>query len=68
MGVQTHVALPINLRFRGTLVGALEDHAPAKGKVRKAGRGERRQTSTTDLFVPVSWPLRVRVLTTTRAV
>ena len=34
-------------------------------EVRKTGRGERSQTSATDLFVPVSWPLRVRVLATT---
>jgi hypothetical protein len=32
---------------------------------RSIGRGERSQTSGTDLFVPVAWPVRVRVLTTT---
>jgi hypothetical protein len=31
------------------------------GEVRKTGRGERRQTSTTDLNIPITWPLPIRV-------
>ncbi len=27
----------------------------------RTGRGERSQTSNTDLFVPVAWPLPVRL-------
>jgi len=29
---------------------------------RKTGRGERSQTTGIDLFVPVAWPLPVRLL------
>ena len=37
-------------------------------EVRKTGRGERSQTSGTDLFVPMTWPLPVQLMGLRRAV
>ena len=48
----------VEAKARGWAAATTGEFRP---EVRELGRGKRRQTSTTDLFVPVTWPLSVEV-------